>query len=116
MRKIFFIGKSYFKEYRIDITIYKKNSNRDKYLSILYGDINYFDIKGDTKKNIIQTISAGKLYGYIVKEKYKYNLIPQTNISLISINKKSFDDLIININKRKGVTIIIKILFLLYKS
>ena len=61
-------------------------------------------LKAIQKKNIIKTISAGKLYGYIVKEKYKYNLIPQTNISLISINKKSFDDLIININKRKGVT------------
>ena len=46
----FFIEKSDFKEYRIDVTIYEKNSNCDKYLSILYGDINYFDIKGDTKK------------------------------------------------------------------
>ena len=98
-----FIEKSDFKEYRINETIYEKNSVCDEYLFILYGDIDFFDIKDDTKEKIlIKTISAGKVYGHMVKEKYKYNLISRTNISLISINKKSFDDLIININKIKN--------------
>ena len=98
-----FIEKSDFKEYRLNETIYEKNSVCDEYLFILYGDIDFFDIKDDTKEKIlIKTISAGKVYGHMVKEKYKYNLISRTNISLISINKKSFDDLIININKIKN--------------
>ena len=98
-----FIEKSDFKEYPLNETIYEKNSICDKYLFILYGDIDFFDIKDDTKEKIlIKTISAGKVYGHMIKEKYKYNLISRTNISLISISKKSFDDLIININKIKN--------------
>ena len=101
-----FIEKSDFKEYAINETISEKNSKCDTYLFILYGDIDFFDIKEDTKDTkdriLIKTISAGKVYGHMVKEKYKYNLISRTNISLISINKKSFDDLIININKIKN--------------
>ena len=98
-----FIENSDFKEFAINETIYEKNSVCDEYLFILYGDIDFFDIKDDTKEKIlIKTISAGKVYGHMVKEKYKYNLISRTNISLISINKKSFDDLIININKIKN--------------
>ena len=99
-----FIENSDFKEFTINETIYEKNTMCDCYLFILYGDIDFFDIKeGDNKdKILIKTISAGKVYGHMVKEKYKYNLIARTNISLISINKKFFDELIININKVKN--------------
>ena len=99
-----FIENSDFKEFAINETIYEKNTMCDCYLFILYGDIDFFDIKeGDNKdKILIKTISAGKVYGHMVKEKYKYNLIARTNISLISINKKFFDELIININKVKN--------------
>ena len=88
-----FIENSDFKEFAINETIYEKNTMCDCYLFILYGDIDFFDIKeGDNKdKILIKTISAGKVYGHMVKEKYKYNLIARTNISLISINKKFFD-------------------------
>ena len=98
-----FIEKSDFKEYITNETIYEKNSICDSYLFILYGDIDFFDNKEDNKEKIlIKTISAGKVYGHMVKENFKYNLIARTNISLISINKKLFDELIININKAKN--------------
>ena len=98
-----FIEKSDFKEYITNETIYEKNSICDSYLFILYGDIDFFDNKEDNNEKIlIKTISAGKVYGHMLKEKFKYNLIARTNISLISINKKLFDELILNINKAKN--------------
>ena len=98
-----FIEHSNFREYSEKEIIYAKNDICDKYLFILHGDIDFYDKKEDNKDNIlIKTVSAGKVYGHLVKEKYKFNLIARTNISLIEINKKIFDDLIININKIKN--------------
>ena len=98
-----FIENSNFKEYAEKELIYAKNSKCNNYLFILYGDIDCCDNKdGGNEYVLIKTISAGKVYGHLVKENYKYNLIGRTNISLISINKKIFDDLIININKIKN--------------
>ena len=98
-----FIDHSNFREYSEKEIIYAKNDVCDKYLFILHGDIDFYDKKEDNKDNIlIKTVSAGKVYGHLVKEKYKFNLIARTNISLIEINKKIFDDLIININKIKN--------------
>ena len=95
-----FIKNSYFKEYLEKEIIYNKNTKCDSYIFILHGDIDFFDKKEDSDENIlIKTISAGKVYGHLVKENYKYNLIARTNISIIEINKKIFDDLIININR-----------------
>ena len=71
--------------------IFKKNSLCDSYIFILYGDIDFFDDqKGDSEENniLIKTISAGKIYGHLVKENFKYNLKARTNISLVSIKKK----------------------------
>ena len=98
-----FIENSNYKEYSEKELIYAKNSKCDNYLFILYGDIDFYDNKEEGKGNIlIKTISAGKVYGHLVKENYKYNLIARTNISLIEINKIIFDKLIININKVKS--------------
>ena len=100
-----FIEKSSFLEYGEKDLIFEKNSPCDSYLFILYGDIDFFDNpKEGSEGNIvlIKTISAGKVYGHLVKENYKYNLKARTNLSLISIKKKTFDDLITNINKSKN--------------
>ena len=98
-----FIENSNFKEYSEKEKIFEKNSKCDSYLFILYGDIDFYDNKeGENNNILIKTISAGKVYGHLVKENYKYNLIARTNISLISINKKIFDELIIHINKIKN--------------
>ena len=98
-----FIINSNFNEYSEKELIFAKNTKCDSYLFILYGDIDFFDNKEEEKEDIlIKTISAGKVYGHLVKESYKYNLIARTNISLIEINKKIFDELIININKIKN--------------
>ena len=98
-----FIENSYFKEYLEKEIIYNKNTKCDSYIFILHGDIDFFDKKEDSdEKILIKTISAGKVYGHLVKENYKYNLIARTNISIIEINKKIFDDFIININKIKN--------------
>ena len=99
-----FIKKSSFLEFGEKELIFKKNSPCDSYIFILYGDIDFFDDqKGDSEENniLIKTISAGKVYGHTVKENYKYNIKSRTNLSLISINKKTFDELIENINKIK---------------
>ena len=101
-----FIEKSTFLEYLENDLIFAKNTLCDSYLFILHGDIDFFDNKpGDSEENniLIKTISAGKIYGHLVKENFKYNLKARTNISLVSIKKKVFDDLIININKSKNI-------------
>ena len=101
-----FIEKSTFLEYLENEMIFSKNTLCDSYLFILHGDIDFFDNKpGETEENtiLIKTISAGKIYGHLVKDNFKYNIKARTNISLVSIKKKVFDDLIININKLKNV-------------
>jgi hypothetical protein len=103
-----FIINSSFNEYSEKELIFAKNAKCDSYLFILYGDIDFFDNKEEGNENIlIKTISAGKVYGHLVKESYKYNLIARSNISLIEINKKIFDELIININKIKNGNILL---------
>ena len=101
-----FIEKSTFLEYSENDLIFAKNSICEVYLFILHGDIDFFDTRqGESGENEVlkKTISAGKIYGHLIKEKFKYNLTARTNISLVSINKKNFDDLITNINKSKNV-------------
>ena len=101
-----FIEKSTFLEFLENEMIFAKNALCDSYLFILHGDIDFFDNKPEeTEENtiLIKTISAGKIYGHLVKENFKYNLKARTNISLVSIKKKVFDDLIININQSKNV-------------
>ena len=101
-----FIKKSKFVEYNENDLIYAKNSLCDTYLFILHGDMDFFDKKPgeDSGENniLIKTISAGKIYGHLVKENYKYDIKARSNISLISINKKVFDFLISAINRSKN--------------
>ena len=100
-----FIENSTFIEFSENDLMFAKNTLCDAYLFILHGDIDFFDNpSGGTDNNIlIKTISAGKIYGHLVKENFKYDLKARTNISIISIKKKVFDDLIININKMKNI-------------
>ena len=100
-----FIENSTFIEFSENDLMFSKNTLCDAYLFILHGDIDFFDHpSGGTDNNIlIKTISAGKIYGHLVKENFKYDLKARTNISIISIKKKVFDDLIININKMKNI-------------
>ena len=92
-----FIEESNFVEYGEKDLIFKKNTPCDSYLFILHGDIDFFDSM-EENSTLIKTISAGKVYGHLIKENYKYYSKARSNISLISIKKKDFDDLITNIN------------------
>ena len=101
-----FIESSTFKEYAEKDLIFAKNTPCDSYFFILHGDIDFFDngaSGSDENGVLIKTISAGKVYGHLVKENYKYNIKARTNLSIISIKKNVFDDLIISINKLKNV-------------
>ena len=101
-----FIEDSEFLEYSEKDLIFSKGSPSEDYLFILHGDIDFFDNRpgvSEEKNILIKTISAGKVYGQSIKEKYKYDLRGRTNISILSIKKKTFDDLIIKINKLKNV-------------
>ena len=97
-----FIEESNFVEYGEKDLMFEKNTPCDKYLFILHGDIDFFNSLEESSV-LIKTISAGKIYGHLVKENYKYYIRARSNISLISIKKKVFDDLITNINKMKNV-------------
>ena len=97
-----FIEESNFVEYNEKDLMFEKNTPCDSYLFILHGDIDFFDSL-EENSTLIKTISAGKVYGHLIKEKYKYYIKARSNISLISIKKKDLDDLITNINKLKNV-------------
>ena len=96
-----FIEESNFVEYNEKDLMFEKNTPCDSYLFILHGDIDFFDSL-EENNTLIKTISAGKVYGHLIKEKYKYFIKARSNISLISIKKKDLDDLITNINKLKN--------------
>ena len=97
-----FIEESNFVEYGEKDLIFEKNTPCDSYFFILHGDIDFFD-NLEENSTLIKTISAGKVYGHLIKENYKYYIKARSHISLISIKKKDFDDLITNINKLKNV-------------
>ena len=99
-----FIQNSEFLEHSEKDLIFSKNSQCNNYLFILHGDIDFFDNSpsSEEKNILIKTISAGKVHGHLVKDNYKYDLRARTNLSIISIKKKTFDDLIIEINKSKN--------------
>ena len=96
-----FIEESNFVEYNEKDLMFEKNTPCDSYLFILHGDIDFFDSL-EENSTLIKTISAGKVYGHLIKENYKYYSKARSNISLISIKKKDLDDLITNINKLKN--------------
>ena len=101
-----FIDISDIKEYSENDLIFERNSLCDIYMFILHGDIDLFDNRpgvSEEKNILIKTISAGKIYGHIIKDHFKYDLKSRTNTSFISVKKKSFDDLIIKTNKSKNV-------------
>ena len=98
-----FILLSEYKEYKENELIMHIDAPCDSYMFILYGDMNFFEKEEISDSNmLIKTISAGKIYGHLVKEKYKYCLRARTKMSIIIINKEKFDNLIKDINKVKN--------------
>ena len=92
-----FIKNSSFLEFNENNSIFQKNTSCSDYIFILFGDIDFFD--NDT---LVKTISAGKVYGHMVKDNYKYDIKSRSKVEIVLINKKIFDDLITNINKEKS--------------
>lgn len=92
-----FIKNSSFLESNENNSIFQKNTSCSDYIFILFGDIDFFD--NDT---LVKTISAGKVYGHMVKDNYKYDIKSRSKVEIVLINKKIFDDLITNINKEKS--------------
>ena len=98
-----FILISEYKDYKENELVMHKDTPCDKYMFILYGDMDFFEKDEISDSNmLIKTISAGKIYGHLVKEKYNYCLRARTKISIITVNKEKFDNLIKDINKVKN--------------
>ena len=82
--------------------IFSKDEECNSYIFLLDGDINLYSEKDISSKTTIlqNTISAGNIYGHLIKDKHKYFIRARNNISIISILKPNFDELIMIINKR----------------
>ena len=97
-----FIYLSNFNTYKEESLIFSKDEECKSYNFILYGDINLYtekDISLDTA-TLHSIISAGKIYGDLIKDMHKYYIRAKNEVSMISILKTSFDELIMLINKR----------------
>ena len=97
-----FVNLSELKEYNDKDLVFSKDEKCTVYFFILYGDINFYEEKNIHEKNIlIRTVSAGTVYGHKIKENYKFYTRARGKLSLLSVDKKSFDELIVNENKKK---------------
>ena len=97
-----FIYLSNFNTYKEESLIFSKDEECKSYNFILYGDINLYtekDISSDTG-TLHSIISAGEIYGDLIKDMHKYYIRAKNEVSMISILKTSFDELIMLINKR----------------
>ena len=97
-----FIYLSNFNTYKEGDLIFSKDDNCISYIFILNGDINLYTEKDISLKSneLNSTISAGNVYGQLIKDKYKYYIRAKNNISIIKILKPNFDELIMSINKK----------------
>ena len=97
-----FIYLSNFITYKEGDLIFSKDEECNSYIFILNGDINLYTDKDISLSTTIlnNTISAGNIYGHLIKNKYKYYIRARNNISILSIYKANFDELIMSINKR----------------
>lgn len=97
-----FIYLSNFITYKEGDLLFSKEDDCNSYIFILNGDINLYTEKDILLKSneLNCTISAGNVYGQLIKDKYKYYIRAKNNISIITILKPNFDELIMSINKR----------------
>ena len=97
-----FIYLSNFNTYNEGNLIFSKDEECNSYIFILNGDINLYSEKDISLNTTIlkSTIPAGNIYGHLNKDKHKYFVRARNNISIISILKTNFDELIMIINKR----------------
>ena len=97
-----FIYLSNFNTYKEGTLIASKDEECNSYIFILDGDINLYSEKDISSNTTIlkSTISTGNIYGHLNKDKHKYYVRAKNNISIISILKPNFDELIMLINKR----------------
>ena len=100
---LLFIKLSELKSYIDNEIIFKKDAPCINYIFIIYGDINFYENEDLNNNNpLIKTISAGTIYGHKIKEKYRFYGRSRIKTTIISIEKEKFDNLIIEINKRKS--------------
>ena len=97
-----FIYLSNFNTYNEGNLIFSKDDECNSYIFILEGDLNLYSEKDISLNTTIlkSTIAAGNIYGHLNKDKHKYFVRARNNISIISILKPNFDELIMIINKR----------------
>ena len=89
-----FILLSEYKDYKENELVMSKDVPCEAYMFILYGDINFFEKEESSASNmLIKTISAGKVYGHLIKEKYNYYIRARTNIAIILIIKEKLTTL-----------------------
>ena len=92
-----FIYLSKFYSYEEGKLIFSKDEESNLYTFILNGDINLYT----DSANINSTLSAGEIYGHLVKDKHKFDLKAKNNASLVMISKSVFDQFIISINNKR---------------
>ena len=92
-----FIYLSKFCTYEEGNLIFSKDEESNLYTFILNGDINLYT----DSVNINSTLSAGEIYGHLVKDKHKFDLKAKNSVSLVLISKSVFDKFIISINNKK---------------
>lgn len=96
-----FIYLSNYCTYNEGDLLFSKDDECNSYIFILNGDLNLYTEKDISSKTTINsTIPAGDVYGQLIKDKYNYYIRAKNNISIISILKPNFDELIMSINKR----------------
>ena len=89
-----YVSLSELKEYNDKDLVFSKDEKCTVYFFILYGDINFYEEKNIHEKNIlIRTVSAGTVYGHKIKENYRFYTRARGKLSLLSVDKKSFDEL-----------------------
>ena len=97
-----FIYLSNVVNYKEGDLLFSKDDDCKSYIFILNGDINLYTEKDlSLKSNELNcTISAGNIYGQLIKDKYQHYIRARNNIYIITILKPNFDELIMSINKR----------------
>jgi len=92
-----FIYLSKFCSYEEGKLIFPKDEESKLYTFILNGDINLYA----DSANINSTLSAGEIYGHLVKDKHKFELKAKNSASLVLISKSVFDQFIISLNNKR---------------
>ena len=90
-----YVAYLYIPDTEIEYPVVQRNNS-------YYLNHNFYEEKNIHEKNIlIRTVSAGTVYGHKIKENYRFYTRARGKLSLLSVDKKSFDELIDNENKKK---------------